>query len=459
MNNITTKNISIGSPRLQAGTPTRQTGKLTNFANIICSRESTYRTFLDLVSFDLPAMLASTVRNFKNFLETTFECLYGTAILFASPFITSSVAKITGKFILPKEIQQYTKQYLKFSMKETENLETLKEGIDRLTTEEIKDKDFIASLFKKAGKETQAKQFEKEAKEIKEFSQNFTASKEMAKHIKKLKSSVIIIESLIEGSWSASVGLVTRLFRKYVLGEDRFTGTKGYVSDEESGITGDSEEINVFQKLLTGAMCFLAPVTNSILLKKSSTKEALANNRFLNTVQEQLDMTHGVYPKLGLLLSYTVPPKWIGQICLSQGNLERGEKILKLLTVVTSWWFGHRFTNGLLAKKADKELAKKYGIKEGMLVDSSYLNTNPNDNLLMRIRNKYPEPAKINHVFNAIDETNLDETKKEELRFEAEEKHAKCLYWGFTLHAALVWGINMAVNGITKLRAKRMLAA
>ena len=449
----------IGNLTKSNNLPKRQTSKLTNFANIICSRESYYRTFLDVVSFDFPAMLASSFRNFKNFVETTFECLYGTAILFASPFITSSVAEITGKFILPREIQKHTKQYLKFSMKETENLETLKKGIDRLKAEEVKDKDFIASLFKKAGKETQARKFENEAKEIEEFAHDFIPSEGLAKNIKKLKSSVIIIESLIEGSWSASVGLVIRLFRKYVLGEDRFTGTKGYVSDEESGITGDSEEINVFQKLFTGAMCFLAPITNSILLKKSSNKEAVGNSKFLNAVQDQLDMTHGVYPKLGLLLSYTVPPKWIGQICLSQGNLERGERILKLLTVVTSWWFGHRFTNGLLAKKVDKELAKKYGVKEGILVDSSYLNMNPNDNFLMRIRNKYPEPAKINHVFNTVDKTNLDETKKEELRFEAEEKHAKCLYWGFTLHAALVWGINMAVNGITKLRAKRMLAA
>lgn len=445
--------VASPAPRL-INLSNRKISNYVNFANVICSRESTYRVMLDLTAFDLPAMAASLFRNFTNFLDTTFECLYGTAILFASPFITSFMGELVGKTILPKDMQADTINFLKFDMDETKDADSLRRGIKRIADEEVEDKNFVSSLFLKANKFEQAKKFENEALNIKKFTENFIPSDELAKKIHKLKKHTIITESVIEGTWSATVGLATRLFRKYALREDRFTGTKGYLNDEESLKLGDADEISIFQKIVTGAMCFLSPITNAVLLTKSENEEAVKKSKFLQIVGEQLDMTHGIYPKLGLLLSYTVPPKWIGQICSSQGSFERVEKLLKLPTVVASWWFGHRFTNGILCKKADEKFNKKYGLEKGIFVEPHYYSENKEVSFINRIRNKFPEPAKIHHIFKAIQSSSLDEVKKEEALFEAEKKHAECLYKGFALHSAFVWAMNMLVNHITKLRAQ-----
>lgn len=435
-----------------------QNSKSTNFANIVCSRESTYRTILDITAFDFPIILASAFRNFKNCIESAFECFYGTAILFFSPMVTSWVAKGLGQFLLPENMQKNIPDYLRFSMNEAKSKKSLEAGLIRIANEETEDKNFISSIFQKAGNLEYGKKYELEAEELKRFCTEFTPTEEIAKQIYKLKKATIICESLIEGTWSTSVSLATRLFRKYILSEDRFTGTKGYLSDEESAQLGETEELSKIQKVFAGGLCFLSPAINSILLKITEKQEKIKDSKFLETVSDQIDMTHGVYPKLGLLLLFTVPAKWTGHIAFSQGNFERVEKILKFFTVVTSWWIGHRFTNGLLAKNADKHLTEKFKIEPGILINKNYYEQSNSKNFFIKLRTKYPEPAKILEIFKSIDRTDLSSEKKEKLRHEAEKKHAECFYKGFTFHSLLVWGINMAVNQITKLRAKSALS-
>ena len=458
MNSISKIESFSGASFKPISLPKEQPSNFVNFANIVCSRESTYRVMLDLTAFDLPAMLAASFRGFKNFLDTTFECLYGTAILFGSPFVTTFVGKVIGKLVLPKDLQNDTLNLLKFRMEDTKDSHSLKQGISRIASEEVEDKNFISSLFKKANRLGQASKFEKEAHDIKKFADGFVPTDELAKQIYKLKKYTIIAESVVEGTWSATVGLATRLFRKHVLKEDRFTGTKGYLSDQESSMLGEAEDISTFQKFVTFAMCFLSPITNSILLTKTENEESVKKSKFLQIIKDQLDMTHGIYPKLGLLLSYTVPPKWIGQIYSSQGNFERIEKLLKLPTVVASWWFGHRVTNGLLCKNADEKFCKEYKLEKGIFIEPDYYTSDKSPtNFFTRTRNKFPEPAKIQHIFRTIENLNLDKETKEKAIQEAEKRHAKCLYTGFALHAGFVWLMNMLVNYITKLRAKYAL--
>lgn len=445
----------------QAARALKPSSKATNLASIICSRESTYRTTLDLVAFDFPIMLAAAFRNFTNFVESTFECFYGTAILFSTPYIATGLAETIGKMTLPKNLQEDAIHLMKFSMKEAKSTEGIKEGLERIATEEVQDKDFISSLYEKASNRSQAQKFKDQAEEIKDFASRFKVTDESAKHIYGLKKKVILIESFIEGSWASSVSFATRMFRKHVLHSNTFTGTSGYLTEEESTSLGEDEELSTKQKLLSGSLCFLSPLINTVLLGKVEGAESSSKGdkgRFLNTVEEQIDMTHGVYPKLGLLL-FTMPPKWTGHIFLSQGSFERFEKTLKFFTVVLSWWFGHRFTNGIFAKNEDEKLAKKYGIEKGVLVDKNYYEKPKEENFFMKLRNKYPEPTKINEVFQAAENANLSEEKKDELIQEAEEAHAKCLYKGFAAHSAVVWGLSMAVNQITKVRAERALAA
>jgi hypothetical protein len=192
---------------------------------------------------------------------------------------------------------------------------------------------------------------------------------------------------------------------------------------------------------------------NSILLAKTENDDSVENSKLLQTAKEQLDTTHGVYPKIGFLFTMTTIPKWFSAIALSQGNFERIERVLKLFTVLPSWWLGHRVTNGTYAKKTDEELAKKYNVEKGILVESKYYeNNNEDSNFFTKIRNRFPEPARINHVMKATDGEG-----KEELQKEAEDLHAKCLYKGFALHSVGVFVINLIVNQITKLRAKAAL--
>ena len=426
-----------------------------DLASIVCSRESTYRTALDITAFDFPSLVADAFRGPKKFIETFVEGLSAVISIGASPYINAFIAKVLAKFILPKEMQKDALHCLRFNMPELRNFEVFKESKKRLIEEEVEDKNFIASLYKRANKTEKSDAYEKEAKNIKEFCDKFNPTEEKMNFIYKLKKATIIGESFIEGGIWGGFGLYMRAFRKYILGEGRFTGTKGYVSDAESEQLGESGELNLFQKLWGGICIFIAPVMNTILLNKVEDEKAVKKSWFLQKVKDNFDLTHGVYPKLGLLFSLTSYPKWLGVIGTAQGNFERVERLLKLITVLPSWWLGHRVTNGVCALNADKKLAKTYNVKPGILVEPKYLEqtVNNDDTFFERIQKRFPEPAKIHHVFTAVDKTDLDKARKEELKFEAEDKHARCLYKGFTMHSLGVFAINMAVNYSTKLRA------
>ena len=410
---------------------------LKNFASMVCSRESTYRTALDISAFDFPTLLADIFRGPKKFLESVFEAASATLSIGLSPYINSMIAKLIGKFILPKDMQKDTLNYLQFNMDELEDFEKFKKAAADIKEREVQDKKFIASLYSNKNK---SEHYLNQAKEIEKFCDNFEgkATEEKMKLAYKLKKGTIIGESILEGGWWGSFGLVMRAFRKYILKEDRFTGTKGYVSDTESQQIGEAGDLTLWQKIAGAIFTVIAPLCNIFLLNKVEDKKTVTESKILTKIKENFDLTHGIYPKLGLLFSITSYPKWIGMILTSQGNFERVERFLKLITVLPSWWMGHRVTNGVLARKADKELQEKYNIKGGILVEENHLNQ------------KFPEPARIHHVMQASKEN-------PQLQAEAESKHAECLYNGFILHSLLVLAVNMGVNYITKLRAEKAL--
>ncbi len=419
-----------------------------DLASIVCSRESTYRTALDITAFDFPVLAADAFRGIKKFLESALECFSATLMVGISPYLTSFVGNLLGKQMLSKELQKDTINLLKFNMNELRDFEKFKTAHERIISEEVEDKLFVSSLFEKSGKKEKAEVFKQKAVEIERFCNDFHATEGKMKQIYKLKKATIIGESFLEGGWWGGYGLLLRGFRKYILKEERFTGTKGYVSDAESEQLGETGELRLFQKIIGVASIFISPILNTFLLNKIEDREAVRKSKFLTMVDNNMDMTHGVYPKLGLLFTQTTIPKWVGTITLSQGWFERIERILKLLTVVPSWWIGHRATNGVFALNADKELAKKYNVQPGILVEPEYLEykTSGDEPFFERIQKRFPEPAKIHHV--------MDSTKtNKQLQEEAEDLHARCLYKGFTAHSLLVFGINMLVNYSTKLRA------
>lgn len=436
-----------------------------NFARILDSRESTYRTGLDIVAFDIPTMGAAIFRNFWNFLEAALECALGTISVITAPYVTAIMGKMFGTFIMPKTENNNILNHLRFAMSELENEDSFMVGIERIEREEPKDQERISTLFAEGGDVETARKHHNKADEIrryclnmKEFCRKYkgtTKLKEMIQNIYKLKRSTILGESFIEGGFWGSFGLIIRAFRKYVLNQERFTGTKGYLSDTESKSIGEGGELNWFQKIGGAFAIFLSPILNTIALANTKDKNKVKKSQFLSIVDSQLDMTHGVFPKLGLLFSYTSVPKWIGILFTSQGWYERIERLMKLCTVLPSWWMGHRLTNGLIGLKYDNYLAKKYNIKTGILIEPNCRKPeNKNGTFFDRFNYYLPEPARIHHVLDRVEgEKTLDDKQKAELINEAKDLHAKTLYFGFALHSFLVWVINMAVNQITKIRA------
>lgn len=425
---------------------TRNKSYFIDLANMICSRESTYRTALDIVAFDGP-MIGSDLLSFrgiKKLAESFLEAGCGTVFVVIAPLITSFVGTTIGRFLLPTRMRKDTLNYLKFTRDELESMDKFKIGIDRIKEEETEDKHFIASLYRRAGKFEKVKQYNQEANEIKRFHSKFKPSREKLDLARRLKKYTIIGESLLEGGWWGGYGLFLRAFRKYILKEDRFTGTQSYLSDAESEQLGESGNLSLFQKIIGIGSIGISPILNTILLNKTEDKKAVKKSKFLQVVKDQLDMTHGLYPKLGLLFTYTTIPKWTSVIALSQGWLERGERILKLLTVVSSWWCGHWLTNGFFALSADKQLKEKYKTKSGVLVEPSYYEGPPkNDSWFSKLTRKLPEPAKIHHVMKRT-------RHNPKLQKEAEELHASSLYKGFLAHGLGVFAINMGVNQIVK---------
>ena len=417
-----------------------------SYAGIIDSRESTYRTALDITGFCLPIMGAAAFRNTWSFLEATFESVIDCLMVYIAPQTTTFVGKILSKKILPEEEQKDYFHYLGFLRSDLENLDALKQGVKRIEQEEIKDKERIAELYKKTGNEKKANHFLNRAKETQDFCKRFTISEDKRQNIQKLKKSVILGESLLESIIWGFKGLFIRLFRKHILRQDRFTGTLGYLSDSESATLGEGSEISLIQKIGIGVATVISPIINAFFLKKIEKPDNVKNSKFYTIVNDQIDMTHSVYPKLGLLFTYLQVPELLGMISTSQGKYEILERILRYCAGIPSWWCGHRVTNGLMAKIADERLQKEFN-KTGILVEPQKRDKN---SLWDRLCDYFPEPARIQHV--------LDRTEgNKDLQEKAVDLHAKTLYGGFALHSFLIWVLMMGVNALTKLRVMRTL--
>ena len=81
------------------------------YAGIIDSRESTYRTYLDLTGYCFPMTFAAAFRNIYNFAETLFETAYDAAAIFVAPHLTKFSGSVASKFSLDKKDQ---KDYLNY---------------------------------------------------------------------------------------------------------------------------------------------------------------------------------------------------------------------------------------------------------------------------------------------------------------------------------------------------------
>ncbi len=404
--------------------------KARNIAEIVCSRESIFRSALDLTGWEIPMILAALTRNLYSTAEAVYQAVYSLSTMIMTPYFTKWIGHLVGKTILKADEAKDINHYMLFQMHDLDNHDTLMQGLQRIKEEEPEDLGFVATLYKDS-KSKEARYLEK-AKSIKDFANSFTLDEGKLERIKKLKRSTIQGASFIEGCLWGSQYLTNRMFRKYILGQNSFTGTINYDTKDSTKKT-DASKLKWWQIVGNIAAMFSSPVINYFLLNKLEDKEAVKKSPWLQTIKNQWDMTHGIFPKLGLMVSFMMIPNSLGMLFSSQGKNEFFENLLTLSTVMQSWWFGHNLTNGSLAQRADIKLVEKFGLDRGILVE-------PRDaNLLM------PEPAKIQHVLRKV-------RHNPKLEKEAREMHAKVLYQGFTLHALLIFGMKMLINQVTKWR-------
>lgn len=415
-----------------------------NYAGIIDSRESITRLVLDLTAFDIPVILAGATRNWKSFLEACFEASWSTLALLFAPMMTKAIAKISSNFILKQDEKAHYDKILRFYRNELTDETSFKKGLHRILNEEPRDLERVAKLYSNIKNTHQEQSYMKQANDLREYFSGLRFEEETIKRFNNIKEATIIGESALEGLFWGGFGLVLRWFRKNILKEDRFTGTKEYLNDKDSKKLGQGDELKPFQRFLGRSAMFLSPILNTILLKLSRDKGSVAQNSFLQMVRQGLDMTHGLFPKLGLLFSYTTVPKWFGAFSTTQGSDELIERIIKFFTLMPSWWLGHRVANGSLAAYYDKKLADKYKVSRGILLEPEY------------VGKLAPDPAKIHHVMEVTE-------YNPELQREAKDAHAKVLYAGIALHSLGVFGVTMLANQITKWRVQskqaKLLAA
>lgn len=410
------------------------------YAGIIDSRESTYRTFLDLTGYCLPMTFAAAFRNIWNFLETGFETLFDAAAVLSAPHITKFSGFLSSKFLLNKEEQKDYLNYLNFQLTELEDNQGFEEGKKRIASAEVHDRTRISELYLNLNQADKAEHHLKKAEEIGRFANDLTYSDSLREKIYKLKRATIVTESFFEGIMFASEGLLTRMFRKYILRQDQFTGTLGYSSDNSGNFGGGG--FSLFQKIGIGLSFIIAPAINLGLFFKTKDVNKVKESPNLKMINRELDMTHGVFPKLWLLFTYLMAPFMTGKIFTAQDKYELFDTMFKQCLLIPSWWFGHRVTNGLLARHSDKKLESEFG-KRGILVEEDIYQKNPDDNWWEKLKKFCPEPTRIQHV--------LDKTEhNEEFKKEAVDLHAKTLYKGFGLHSFLIWVLMMGGNWVTK---------
>ncbi|MDA1020589.1 MAG: hypothetical protein O2962_03490 [Cyanobacteria bacterium] len=405
--------------------------KARNLAEVVCSRESIFRSALDLTGWEIPVMLANAMRNKYSFAEAVFQGTYAFLTMVMAPYFTKWVGLLAGKSIMKEDEHKDIDKYMLFQLNDLDDHQTLNKGLARIKEEEPEDKLFLSELYLKNQKKSS--NYQQQAQALKSFFDNLTIDDARLQRIKKLKRATIQGESFIEGGLWGSVFLASRLFRKYVLKQDRFTGTKSYESDEESKQSTDSNKMAWWQWTGNIVAMIFSPIANHFILNKIDDKEAVAKSPWLKTIKNQWDMTHGVFPKLGLMVSFLMIPANMGLLFSAQGKNELIENLLMTATMVPSWWFGHRVTNGVLAQREDKKLAAKFGIERGILVE-------PED-----LHQAAPEPAKIQHVLRKV-------RHDPQLEKEARDAHAKVLYKGFTLHSLLIFSMKLLINQITKWR-------
>lgn len=427
-----------------------KTAKL--WSRIFDSRPSTHRAIMDLLGADIPTVLGG-LRNIYSFFESLYEASMSFVMVFAAPSITKLIGTLVGKFLLPKSEQKDILNHLLFHRAELHDDNQFKQAIERIKEEEVADQNRISELYTELNKENKAQEFKSHAQRIKNYCNNLLAKnsdiESLRKKILKLKNLTMLGESFIEGGIWGSFGIGLRLFRKYILKQNSFTGTNSYTNEKQRKRLGDDQGIG-FKELLGAAVGMLiSPLVNSLSLYLTKDRAKVKQSKLLSFIDSQLDMSHALYPKLGLMFTFLTLPKYSSVFLTAQGRNELYERVFKFLAIVPLWWLGQKLTNGPLAAYRDQQISKKYKIKPGLLVDRPLVRK---PGLLGFLNHIFPEARKYFDLEKKLKAYNNPKLKDEVLN-----KHSRTAYEGLALHSLIMFLAISGAQFLTKLRVKKRL--
>ena len=409
--------------------------KLFGFSRLIFSRESSYRGLIDIFAEDTPTILVEALRGKAAFVESVFSHCLTTSMIFLAPVITKFLVKLNVPKIFSQESKGNDRNLMLFTRGDLDTNESFEKAKERIVKEEVQDSINLANFFG-----TQAKKLDQHLQRIENtenFLNDFKSNSSNRGKITALKDKVLQQQSYIEGAFWASVPFIKRLFRKYILGVDRFTGSMKYLKDKEADKLGNQKNFTIKQVFGTLGSFAIAPILMKIGNKTIKNDDLVEKFSFLKTLKRNFDTKHGYYPKLGAFLTYGNMPLMFSKISNSQDKFELLENVTRFFATFMSLFFGDRITNGNLAKKADQELVNSYGANPGILYEKSSSKL-------------FPEATKFQEI---VDKTSHDES----LKRKAIELYEKTFLNGFGLHIAGTFVIKYLINYLTQFRVEKAL--
>ena len=418
--------------------------KLNQFSKIIFTRESLYRGLVDILGEELPSLAIESLRGFNSFVEHAFAYVVTTAMIMVVPNVSKFFAKQdSAKFLKSIDPKEY-KAAMLFNREDLEDVESFEKAKARLLKEETLDKMNLIRFWRSDDK-GQALMVNEAAK-LKDFMKNLQNTDAVRQEITDLKNSMIQKQSITCSIMAGSVGFIRRLFRKYVLGADRFVGSQKYLSDKDAKKLG-SKGFTTRQMLGTVASMVTSPGIVYGLVKRFKSMAPKQYKGLTKLLSKHLDTKHSFYPKAGNYLLSSSGPYFLSRIFNAQDKYEFLEILIKTSFAGGSLFLGDRFTNGRFAKAADKELSEKHGTETGLL----YEKPQNDKGFGAWLANTIPEAKPIAAI--------IEKTKSNKaLQKDATDAYQKTFLKGFGWHTLGIIVLKYAINNLTKLRVKRDLA-
>lgn len=418
--------------------------KLFHLPQVLFSRESIYRGLIESFAVDVPSCLAAATRNKTYFFENLFETLLNNLIVYATPAITKFIAASKAKNIFNGSHGEYY-SYMLFNRQDLDNDTNFDQARSRIMQDEISDTETMLGIFGNQNGENRSR--EDQIKQIRNFMQSYPAEEQLRHKIVQLKDEVIKAGSWVEGIYWGFIPLARRMFRRFVLGQDRFTGTLAYLNNEDNNKLGNEKGFSLKQILGTMVSMSMTPLLVNGFLKIIKDPHLLENSLLVRKLKEEMDTSHGFHPKLGLFISSGELSFLLSRIFNAQDMFEMLENILEFFVSAGSLLMGDRVTNGRFAKEADKKLSQEFGSKPGILYEESKAVPG---SLLHMFDSLFPRASKFMQVLAKCN-------GNDKLRTKATNEYSKVFYKGFFTHGVLTFAANMFINAITRLRVKNAM--